>query len=86
MSVPTNYEEAITEIRDLMTINRDLCINLRALAASHPRDPNAKVVAEVSKAFDITADRLRDLSTGIANLALANSNEDFSKVLAALAK
>ena len=86
MSVPTTYEEVITDIRELMTVNRDLALNMRSLASSHPRDPNAKVVLEVSKVFDVTADRLRDLSTGIANLALANSKEDFEKVLAALSK
>ena len=86
MSVPTSYEEAISEIRDLMTANRNLAINIRSLATSHPRDPNAQVMVEVAKVFDAMVERLRDLSTGVANLALANSKEDFEKVLAALAK
>jgi hypothetical protein len=87
MSAPTTFVETIERLRDSRSLNLELAESLRTiLRTSGGTSSERQIVAELAKAFDRTGEEMQELSIGLAQLAMANSKEDFDKIIAAVAK
>lgn len=87
MSAPTSHVEAITRIRAVLEVNRKMHASLADIIKDTRYSSVERGACEgFNVLLEFNNEQLHKISVGMAQVAMASSNEDFDKIIAAVAK
>lgn len=87
MSAPTTFVDAITRLRDVLAVNKKMHAGVADIIKDTRYSSGERKACEGFNAIlKFNNEQLREISVGIAQLAMATSKEDFDKIIAAVAE
>lgn len=86
MSIPTTFVDAISRLRATYSLNKEIAETLgNLLKTPGGTYSERQLITTTAEGFERTSTDLKEISVGIAQLAIVNSKEDFDKIIAAVA-